>query len=89
MSNHVSRRFLERLQNKAAKTVDESKLRLLASQVNPSDFQDETKLRQIIRSLSAISGKTLTEEREDRIIQMFRDKEINLTDVQSLTKLLK
>jgi len=89
MSNHVSRRFLERLQNKAAKTVDESKLRLLASQVNPSDFQDETKLRQIIRSLSEISGKTLTEEREDRIIQMFRDKEINLTDVQSLTKLLK
>jgi cell envelope opacity-associated protein A len=89
MNDNVSRRFLERLQNKAAKTVDESKLRLLASQVKQSDFEDEAKLRQIIRSLSALSGKTLTEERENKIIQMFRDKEINLSDVQSLTKLLK
>jgi cell envelope opacity-associated protein A len=89
MNDNVSRRFLERLQNKAAKTVDESKLRLLASQVKQSDFEDEAKLRQIIRSLSALSGKTLTEERENKIIQMFRNKEINLSDVQSLTKLLK
>jgi cell envelope opacity-associated protein A len=89
MNNNVPRHFLERLQGKVGKTVDENQLRTLASGVKPGDFEDEGKLRQIIRSLSALSGKTLTEEKEDKIIQMFRNKEINLTDVQSLTKLLK
>lgn len=89
MSNNVSRRFLERLQNKVGKSVDESQLRSLAGQFKQSDFEDETKLRQIIRSLSVLSGKALTAEREDKIIQMFRNKEINLSDVNSLTKLLK
>jgi cell envelope opacity-associated protein A len=89
MNNNVSRRFLEKLQGKVGKTVDENQLRTLASGVKPSDFEDEAKLRQIIRSLSVLSGKALTEEKEDKIIQMFRNKEINLTDVQSLSKLLK
>ncbi|MFY0543043.1 stage VI sporulation protein F [Brevibacillus sp. H7] len=89
MNNNVSRRFLESLQNKVGKSVDENQLRSLADQVKRSDFEDETKLRQIIRSLSALSGKSLTTEREDQIIQMFRNKEISLNDLQSLTKLLK
>jgi cell envelope opacity-associated protein A len=89
MNNNVSRRFLERLQGKVGKTVDEQQLRALASGMKPGDFEDEAKLRQIIRSLSVLSGKTLTDEKEDKIIQMFRNKEINLTDVQSLSKLLK
>jgi cell envelope opacity-associated protein A len=89
MNNHFSRRFMESLQGKAAEKVDESQLRSLASQVKKSDFEDDDKLRQVIQSLAAMSGKTLTPEKEDKIIQMFRDKEINLSDLSSLTKLLK
>jgi cell envelope opacity-associated protein A len=89
MSNNVSRRLLDRLQAKAGEKVDEGKLRSLASQFTRSDFEDEAKLRQVIRSLAALSGKQLNEEQEDKIVQMFRNQEINLSDVSSLGKLLK
>lgn len=89
MSNSISRRFLERLQKQASDKVDEGKLRSLAGQFQRSDFEDETKLRQIIRSLAALSGKTLNEDREDKIVEMFRNQEISLNDIQSLTKLLR
>ncbi|QQE72771.1 stage VI sporulation protein F [Brevibacillus composti] len=85
----ISRRFMETLQKKASKQVDEGKLRMLAGQFRPEDFENEEKLRQMIRSLAALSGKTLDEERENRIVDMFRSNEINLGDVQSLTKLLR
>lgn len=89
MNSNFSRRFMDSLKNKAVEHVDESKLRSLASTVKKSDFEDETKLRQMIQSLAVMSGKTLTPEKEDKIIQMFRDKEINLADLSSLGKLLK
>jgi len=89
MNNSGSRRFLDSLQGKLAGKVDEGKLHALASQVKKSDFEDETKLRQMIQSLAALTGKQLTPDREDKIVQMFRDKEINLQDLSSLNKLLK
>ncbi|MGN7468927.1 stage VI sporulation protein F [Brevibacillus sp. SAFN-007a] len=89
MNNNLSKRFLERLQGKAAEKVDEGKLRSLASQVKKSDFEDEAKLRQILQTLAAMSGKKLNAEKEDKIIEMFRNKEINLNDMSSLSKLLK
>lgn len=89
MNNNLSRRFLERLQGKAIDKVDDGKLRSLASQVSRSDFEDEEKLRKIIQSLAAITGKQITPEREDKIMEMFRNQEINLNDMSSLSKLLK
>lgn len=89
MNNHRSRRFLDSLQGKLAGKVDEGKLQAMASQMKKSDFEDETKLRQMIQSLATLTGKQLTPEREDKIIQMFRDKEINLQDLSSLNKLLR
>lgn len=89
MNNNFSRRFMERLQGKAVDKMDEVKLRSLASQMKRSDFEDEAKLRQIIQTLATLSGKQLTAEREEKIIQMFRDKEINLNDMSSISKLLK
>lgn len=89
MMNNMSRRIFEHLQGKATENVDEGKLRSLANQVKRSDFEDEAKLRQIIKSLAVLSGKQLTPEKEDKVIEMFRNQEINLNDMSSLTKLLK
>lgn len=89
MNTNRSRRFLDSLQGKLAGKVDEGKLQAMASQMKRSDFEDETKLRQMIQSLATLTGKQLTPEREDKIIQMFRDKEINLQDLSSLNKLLR
>ncbi|MDR7313992.1 stage VI sporulation protein F [Brevibacillus nitrificans] len=91
MNNPFSGGFLDRLKGKGTGTdkIDESKLRSLASQVKKSDFEDEAKLRQIIKTLAAMSGKQLTSEKEDKIIEMFYNQEINIHDMSSLTKLLK
>ncbi|KZE55451.1 hypothetical protein AV540_05190 [Brevibacillus parabrevis] len=89
MNNNLSKRFLERLQGKGGEKVDEGKLRSLASQMKRSDFEDEAKLRQILQTLATMSGKQLNPEKEDKIIEMFRNKEINLNDMSSLSKLLK
>ncbi|TGU59077.1 hypothetical protein EN829_068335, partial [Mesorhizobium sp. M00.F.Ca.ET.186.01.1.1] len=77
MNNNLSKRFLERLQGKGSEKVDEGKLRSLASQMKRSDFEDEAKLRQILQTLATMSGKQLNPEKEDKIIEMFRNKEIN------------
>lgn len=89
MKNNLSRRLLENLKGKANENVDEDKLRSLASQVKQSDFEDEEKLRNLIRSVAMISGKKLTPEKEEQVMQMFRDQEFNLHDLSSLTKFLK
>ncbi|KQL49281.1 stage VI sporulation protein F [Brevibacillus choshinensis] len=88
MSNPFSGGFLDRFKGKGA-NIDESKLRSLASQMKKSDFEDEEKLRQIIKTLATLSGKQLTAEKEDKIIEMFYNQEINIHDMSSLTKLLK
>ncbi|MBR8658573.1 MULTISPECIES: stage VI sporulation protein F [Brevibacillus] len=89
MSKNVSYRLLERLLAKAGGNVDEGRLRTLASNFTRDDFEDEAKLRHVIRSLAALNGKTLNEEQEDKVVQMFRNQEINLSDLSSLSKLLK
>jgi hypothetical protein len=89
MSNNLSRRILEKLQGSGNMKVDEGQLRTLASQMNKSDFEDEAKLRQLIKTLSALSGTAISEEKEEKIIQMFREKQVNPNDLQSLKQLLK
>lgn len=86
MSKSVSRLFLEKLRGKAS--LDEKQLRDIAGQMKKSDFADEQKLRQLIRTLSAISKTPITAEKEEQILKMFRDKQIDVNDVQSLKKLL-
>lgn len=89
MSNPFSGGFLDRLKGKGTEKIDEAKLRSLASQVKKSDFEDEEKLRQIIKTLATLTGKQLTAEKEDKIIEMFYNQEINIHDMSTLTKLLK
>lgn len=89
MKSNFSRRLLENLQAKAGANVDEDKLRALAGQVKRSDLEDEEKLRNLIRSVAMLSGRKLTPEKEEQVLQMFRDQEINVHDMTTLTKFLK
>ncbi|GAA4709171.1 stage VI sporulation protein F [Brevibacillus fulvus] len=87
MSNNLSRKMIEKLQGKLQ--VDQGQLRALAGKVNKNDFADETKLRQLIKTLVALTGTSISEEKEDKIIQMFRENKVNPNDFQALAKLLK
>jgi hypothetical protein len=88
MSKNVSRLFLEKLRGKGNQNVDEGQLRTLAGQMKKSDFADENKVRQLIRTLAAMSGTTVTEAKEEQILKMFREKQIDVNNLQSLKKLL-
>jgi hypothetical protein len=87
MKNNLSDRLLKSLQGKV--NVDTEKLRSLANQVKPGDFEDEEKLRSMIRSVAMISGKTLSAEKEEEIIEMFRSKELDLRDMSTFARFLK
>lgn len=89
MSKNLSRRLLDKLKGNGSGPVDEGKLRSIAQKVKKSDFEDETKLRQLLRTLATVSGKPLTQEKEAKIIQMFKDKEIDPNNLQSISKFLK
>mgnify|MGYP001286303587 CR=1 FL=1 len=89
MKNNLSGWLLQSLQGKASGNVDPEKLRSLADQVTPGDFEDEEKLRSMIRSVAMISGKTLSAEKEEEIIGMFRSKELDLRDMSTFTRFLK
>jgi len=87
MKNNLSDRLLKSLQGKV--NVDTEKLRSLANQVKPGDFEDEEKLRSMIRSVAMISGKTLSAEKEEEIIEMLRSKELDLRDMSTFARFLK
>lgn len=42
----------------------------LAKKLQEGDFKNESTLKEIIRELSAITGKEVTEEKENKIINM-------------------
>lgn len=95
MSKSVSRMFLDKLRGKSntadtanLSNINEGQLRSLAGKLNKNDFEDEAKLRQLIRTLSAMSGTAVTPEKEEKILTMFREKQIDLNNVQALKKLL-
>lgn len=86
---NISRQLLDKLQGKLPGGMDEKQLKMLAGTMKKSDFQDEEKLRQMIKSLSAISGTAVTPEKEEKIIQLFRENKFNPNDLASLKNLLK
>jgi len=88
VSKEMSRLFLNKLQGKLNKPIDEGQLRQLAGRVNKQDFADEAKLRQLIRTLAGISGATVNAEKEEHILKLFREKQVDLGDLQALRKLL-
>ncbi|MGC5324542.1 stage VI sporulation protein F [Brevibacillus sp. SYSU BS000544] len=89
MNNGFQKRLLDKLKGASPKQIDEGKLRSIAENVNKSDFQDETKLRQLLRTLATVSGNKMTPEKEEKIIQMFREKQIDPNNLGSLRKLIK
>lgn len=85
---NISRQLLDKLQGKLPGGMDESQLKKLAGGMKKSDFQDEEKLRQMIKTLATISGTPVTPEKEEKIIQLFRENKFNPNDLASIKKLL-
>jgi cell envelope opacity-associated protein A len=85
---NISRQFLDKLKGKLPSSISENELKMLAGTVKKSDFQDEEKLRQMIKTLATISKTSLTVEKEEKIIQLFRENKFNPNDISSIKQLL-
>lgn len=60
--------FFDRIEEKTK--VDKNTIIDLARKLGQGNFKDENTLREIIHELSDITGKEVTEEKENKIINM-------------------
>ena len=60
--------IFERIEKKT--NVDKDTIIKLARELENGNFKDENTLRNIIGEISAITGKTVSKEKEDKIVNM-------------------
>ena len=58
--------FFKRVENKT--NVDKNTIMSLAKKIQNSDMKDEKTLREVIKEISTMTGKEVTKEKEDKII---------------------
>ena len=58
--------FFKRVENKT--NVDKETILSLAKKIQNTNMKDETTLREVIREISKMTGKNVTQEKEDKII---------------------
>ena len=71
-------KFTDSLFNKIEKKTNIGKDTILnlASKLEKSNLKDETTLREVIKELSGMTGKNITKEKEDKIIQAVANDEV-------------
>lgn len=70
--------FKDDLFNKIEKKTNIGKETILnlASKLQQSDLKDEKTLREVIQELSSMTGKTVTKEKEDKIIKAVKNDKV-------------
>ena len=58
--------FFKRVENKT--NVDKETILSLAKKIQNTNMKDEKTLREVIRAISKMTGKNVTQEKEDKII---------------------
>lgn len=58
--------FFKRVENKT--NVDKNTILSLAKKIQNSDMKDEKTLREVIKEISTMTGKEISKEKEDKII---------------------
>lgn len=58
--------FFKRVENKTS--VDKDTIISLAQKLQSSDTKNEKTIRELVKEISAITGKSVTKEKEDKIV---------------------
>ncbi len=66
--------FFKKVEKKTK--VDKNTILTLANKLQQGNMKDEKTLREVIHSLSQMTGKKVTKEREDKIIQTILDDKV-------------
>lgn len=64
--------------------VDKNTILSLASKLQQGNMKDETTLREVIQSLSKMTGKSVSKEREDKIIQTIINDEVPSQKIEKM-----
>ena len=67
MNLRFSDNFFDRVEKKSG--VGKQTILDLATKLQQNDLKNETTLREVIKELSQITGRNLSKEREDKIIE--------------------
>ena len=66
--------FFKRVENKT--NVDKETILSLAKKIQNTNMKDEKTLREVIREISKMTGKNVTQEKEDEIINNILEKNV-------------
>ena len=64
--------------------VDKNTILSLASKLQQGNMKDETTLREVIQSLSKMTGTSVSKEREDKIIQTIINDEVPSQKIEKM-----
>ncbi|MDD3305380.1 MAG: stage VI sporulation protein F [Bacilli bacterium] len=70
----LSDNFFKKVENKTK--VDKSTIVNLASKLQKNNLKDEDTLRDVIRELSDMAGKSVSKEQEDKIVKAIINDEV-------------
>ena len=70
----ISDAFFKRVEDKT--NVDKDTILSLASKLQSNNMKDEKTLREVVREISSITGKSVSKEKEDKIIKTIIDDEV-------------
>lgn len=81
--NDFQKGIFSKIQKQA--NVNPNEILEVADSVKSADFSDESTVRQLVRQLSAMANKPISEEKEDKIVEAICNQK-GPSDLQSLTK---
>ncbi|GGI12239.1 stage VI sporulation protein F [Bacillus sp. JJ664] len=85
MSNNQNG-FFDKIEKKA--NVSKTDIFKVADSVKDANFKDEATVRKLVRQIAAMTGRQVTKDKEDKIVQAIVTNNMPL-DFQSLTNMFK
>lgn len=86
MVNNNPNGFFDKIEKKA--NVNRNEIFKVAESVKDANFKDDATVRKLVRQIAAMTGRTVTKEKEDKIVQAIITNNMPL-DFQSLTNMFK
>lgn len=84
--NNKSKNFFDKIQEQT--DVNTNDIFKFADSVKHANFQDEETVRQMVAQISAMANKSVSKEKEDKIVEAITQQNIPL-DFQALNKMFK
>lgn len=83
MVDSASRKIFNKIEQQSNLSVEE--IYRIANSIQHADFSDEQTVRQIVRNLSNMANRSISQEKEDKIVQSIVNHRMP-TDIEALQR---